>query len=476
MKKQSFMKQVLSIILVAALLIVSFVGCSSSASDSKKSDEESTTTSSTESASSSDTESSDAQANETEEQPTGTIEFWSMLTQQERADALQKLAEAYEKEHSGTKINITVMPWSGALDKIVASIMAGNAPDLFVTGTGYPQSLAGTGGLLELSDLVEEIGGKDAFLSTSLSVQGAYEDGLYSIPLYITPYVAYYRQSWLDAANITKLPETWEEYYEMCKAVTDPANDKYGFAIPLGDLHGWKTIWSFLQANGVDLINVDENDNWYVDLNEETRAAAAEAYDFLYKLVKDCAPEGTISYTQTNVREMVSGGTVMSRIDTPEIYYTVQSIAPDDIDDVKYFKIPGRKKTGSGQGWVGLSVSKEGNVALAKDFIKYLFTGETLVDFYLSYPYAMFPTKAELFNSKAYQDGLPDTLKAMVPDMALDILSTSTSLGMVNGPFPGAGEFESKCILGNALIKMLSENATAEQAVDYIVDELEKLM
>ncbi|MFA9381910.1 MAG: extracellular solute-binding protein, partial [Acetanaerobacterium sp.] len=104
------------------------------------------------------------------EQPTGSIEMWSMLTQQSRADELQKLADSYVLEHQDTEVNITVMPWSGAMHKIVASIMAGNAPDVMVTGTGYPQSLAATGGLLEISDLVEEVGGTSAFLSTSLSV------------------------------------------------------------------------------------------------------------------------------------------------------------------------------------------------------------------------------------------------------------------------------------------------------------------
>lgn len=407
----------------------------------------------------------------------GTIEVWSELTQEERANKLQELADEYMASHPGTTVNITVMPWSGALDKMVSAIMAGNAPDIMVIGTGYPQTLAGTGGLLELTDLVEEIGGKDGFISTSLSVQGAAEDGgLYSIPLYITPYVAYYRQSWLDEAGITQLPATWEEYYEMCKAVTDPSRDRYGFALPLGDLHGWKTIWSFLQGNGVDLINVDDQGNWYVDLDDTDRAAMIETYDYLYKLVKDCAPEGTISYTQTNVREMVAGGTVMSRIDTPEIYYTLQSVAPDDIDDVSYFKIPGRIQEGSGQGWVGLSLSADGNTALAKDFIQYMYEGDRLVDFYLSYPYAMFPVRPDYFDNQEYQENLPETLQKMVPDMALEILSESTSLGMVNGPFPGAGEFESQCILGNGLIRMLTDSYTAEEAVDYIVEELEKLL
>lgn len=407
---------------------------------------------------------------------TGTIELWSMLTQDERATQLQKLTDDYEAAHPGVTINVTVMPWSGALDKIIAAIMAGNAPDIMVTGTGYPQTLAGTGGLLELSSLVEEVGGKEAFLSTSLSVQGAFEDGLYSIPLYITPYVAYYRQSWLDKAGITKTPETWEEYYEMCKAVTNPAENKYGFALPLGDLHGWKTIWSFLQGSGVDLVNKDAEGKWFVDLNDEDKAAAIEVYDYLYKLVKDCAPEGTVNYTQTNVRELVASGIVMSRIDTPEIYYNVQTMDPDNIGDVSFFKIPGRKQTGSGQGWVGLSLSAKGNTAVASDFVKYLFTGDTLVDFYASYPYAMFPAKAELFANTDYQAKLPEEIKKLVPDMALEILSTSTSLGMVNGPFPGAGEFESQMILGNGLVKMLVDGYTAEQAVDFVVEQVQALI
>lgn len=411
------------------------------------------------------------------EELSGNIEFWSFLTQTERAEELDRIARAYEEENPGVTVNITVMPWTGALDNIVAAVLAGNAPDLVITGTGYPQTLAGTGGLLELSEVVEEIGGADTFLSTSLSVQGASEDGeIYSIPIYITPYVAYYRQSWLDEAGITETPTTWEEYYDMCLAVTDPEVNRYGFALPLGDLHGWKTIWSFLQSNGVDLVNCTEDGEWYVDLDETSRAAAVETYEYLYKLVKDCAPEGTVNYTQSEVRELIASGTVMSRIDTPEIYYTVESIDPEIEEDVKYFQIPGRVATGSGQGWVGLSVSKDGNTAVACDFIKYMFTGDNLVDFYLSYPYAMFPAQESLYSSEKYISGMPETLKDMVPDMALDILATSSSLVMTNGAFPNAGEVESQCILGNALVNMLINDYTAEEAVDYIVEEIEELL
>jgi hypothetical protein len=99
-----------------------------------------------------------------------------------------------------------------------------------------------------------------------------------------------------------------------------------------------------------------------------------------------------------------------------------------------------------------------------------------MVDFFASYPYAMFPAKAELFNNAEYREKLPAELKKMVPEMALNILATASSLVMVNGPFPAAGEFESKAILGNGLVKMLVNNYTAEQAVDYVVDEIKILL
>ena len=68
----------------------------------------------------------------------GKLTIWSTLTQKERATEFDNLARAYEKANPDVTVEITLMPWSGALDKIMAAIMAGNAPDIMVTGTGYP--------------------------------------------------------------------------------------------------------------------------------------------------------------------------------------------------------------------------------------------------------------------------------------------------------------------------------------------------
>jgi ABC-type glycerol-3-phosphate transport system substrate-binding protein len=406
----------------------------------------------------------------------GSITIWSTMTQTERAKTFDDLARSYEAKNPGVKVTVEVMPWDGTMDKVVASIMAKNPPEITLHGSGWPQTLAGTGGILEVSDIINDIGGAKNFLQMALDL-GKYEDGYYSIPLYVTPYITMYRKSYLQQAGITKLPTTWEEFYTMCKAVTNPAKNIYGFGAPMTDVHSWKTIWVFLQSNEVDLVNVDKNGNWYADVNAADRAAIIEVYDYLYKLIRDCSPAGLISYNQTNVRELVAKGTIMSRIDTPEIYYDIRALKDDaSLNDIAFFSFPGLKRIGSGTGWVGMGIQKDSNVTLAKDYIKYLYDGDTMVDFYASYPYAMFPVKNDMYRSAAYKAKLPPELQSMMPDMALEILSHATGLMMSNGPFPFAGEVESRKIFANPLINMFNKGITAVQAADELIAEVEALL
>jgi ABC-type glycerol-3-phosphate transport system substrate-binding protein len=60
----------------------------------------------------------------------GSLTIWSAMTQPERIKSFQDLADAYMRGNPDVKITIEVMPWAGMLDKLVASHMAGNPPDI----------------------------------------------------------------------------------------------------------------------------------------------------------------------------------------------------------------------------------------------------------------------------------------------------------------------------------------------------------
>ncbi|GHV94951.1 hypothetical protein AGMMS50293_12710 [Spirochaetia bacterium] len=406
----------------------------------------------------------------------GNLTIWSTMSQPERVKSFQDLANAYMAENPGVKITIEIMPWTGTMDKVMAAHMAGNPPDIIVQGSGWPQTLAGAGALLETSSLIDQCGGKSAFLKMALDL-GAYEDGLYAVPLYTTPYITLYRKSYLEEAGITKIPTTWEEFYDMCVKVTDKSKNRYGFGAPMADVHSWKAIWVFLQGNDINLVNVDKDGNWYTDIDATDRAAIIETYDYLYRLFRDASPEGMIGYTQEQVRELVANGTLMSRIDTPELYYDLRTKGDAaGFADVAYFPFPGRKRIGGCTGAVTLGVPSKGNTALASDYIKWMYTGDRMVDFYASYPYAMFPVKNEMYASVDYRNKLPEELKPMLPDMALEVLSHATPLMMSNGPFPFAGEVESRSIFAIPLANMFTKGNTAEQAADELIREVNALL
>jgi ABC-type glycerol-3-phosphate transport system substrate-binding protein len=115
---------------------------------------------------------------------------------------------------------------------------------------------------------------------------GAYENGYYGIPLYVVaPMFAVYRKSYLREAGITALPATWEEFYNMCVKLTDKSQNRYGFGQVMAGPQSGVPIWTFLQSNDVNLVNVDKNGNWYVEVDTESRARLIEVYDYLYNPV-----------------------------------------------------------------------------------------------------------------------------------------------------------------------------------------------
>ena len=87
-------KRILGVIMGAAVMMAA-AGCGQSADTGTKDAQEVK-------ASETNAENADSAQAESAEEVTGTIEMWSMLTQQERADELQKLADSYMEQNPGT--------------------------------------------------------------------------------------------------------------------------------------------------------------------------------------------------------------------------------------------------------------------------------------------------------------------------------------------------------------------------------------
>ncbi len=404
-----------------------------------------------------------------------TLSVWSTLTQESRANALQEIADAFADQHPMVSdVDITVMPWGGAFDRMVSAILARTVPDVATVGQGWAQSLAGTGGIMELSDVIERVGGEDIFLGTSLIPQGSVGGVPYSLPLYVTPHILTYRQSWLDEVGMSP-PETWEELYEVSVAVTDPAENRYGWAMPFADIHGGKPAWAFLLSNGVTIFEPVAEDEWELNIDQPN---AVEAYDFMYRLARDAAPPGVTSYTTGDIRELIADSVVMTRLDTPEMLLEVRQTNPDILDDFGLTPFPSRERRGSSQGWVAFVGFNEGQQELAKDFMEFVFSEDRLIPYYLSYPYAMFPAVASHWEHPDYVEGISNEYPELEPllDFGPEVLDHSSGISMWEGDNPWAGEIENRALLSEAVQLMLVQGYTAEQAVEWLEGQLRGMM
>lgn len=173
--------------------------------------------------------------------------------------------DAFEAEHD-VHITTEILSWTDYVTKIYTGLVTGDGPDVVYVTEVY--DLIDAGLLLPLDPYFTEEE-KDNYLFIS---QGAYnEDGqLCTLPMmYGNACVMYFNMDMLNAAGITELPTTWDEFFDVCLALKAANPSVWPFIQPWGASSGLSALltsfWPYyFQAGGTVL---DENGN--VNLNNQ---------------------------------------------------------------------------------------------------------------------------------------------------------------------------------------------------------------
>ncbi len=397
------------------------------------------------------------------------LTFWSTLTEEARVNVWNELIDRFEAENPGVTVELVTIPWGGALNKMVSSIVAGNPPDFSVVGQGWPQTLAETGGIVQLDDFIENIGGHDQFVGTSLDVLSSLNGKVWAAPIYITPEGILYRQSWFDEAGVA-VPDNWEDFKEVAMAVTNPDKFQYGYSVPF-DLHGGKELSGWLLTNGAKIYAKDEDGNWTIDLGDN----AVETFEYLADLVRNTAPPGAVNYALKDLRSLFVSGNLAMLYGTPTTLNMIEERNPDILDDVEFMPLPANKRMGSGTGYVSLVVYDTPKQEYSKKFLEFIYSGDNFLDFTLAYPYNHFPPYRPTLDDPRYLEGLTPKLAAIAAQSG-PILDASAAIGQSDGSNSWSGEIEGGLHLPNTLAHILVDEWTAEQAVEYLQGNLEDIM
>ncbi len=173
---------------------------------------------------------------EEEEGDVVTIRFWHAMGGP-LGEVLNDLIDEFNATHPGIFVKSESMGSYDALkQKILASIMAGNQPDLAQAYEAWISTLLGGDALVDLGELDPGFAGEleDFF---PILVENSYYDGrLMSLPFNKSIPVLYYNKDLFRRAGLDpeRPPRTWEEFSAACRELTrdltgDGKPNQWGF-------------------------------------------------------------------------------------------------------------------------------------------------------------------------------------------------------------------------------------------------------
>ena len=158
-----------------------------------------------------------------------TLRIWAMG---EEAKSLHIIAEKFTEENPGVTIDVQAIPWSGAYDKLLTGIAAGQLPDIAQMGTTWMAPFGAMGAFQELSGFIadSDIVDPEKFFEGSWQTVIT-EEGIVGIPWYVDVRVMYYRTDLLAEVGYDHPPRTWEDLYDAGKKLTARGPQQAGVSL-----------------------------------------------------------------------------------------------------------------------------------------------------------------------------------------------------------------------------------------------------
>lgn len=236
-----------------------------------------------------------------------TLEFQQWWGPEMPDGTLQEICDDFTAE-SGINIELLSNPYADTKTQVAAGAAAGTMADVVGLDGSWVYDFAKQGSIANLTALMEADGYDDSQLSSQIQFEG----NTYMIPVVNFAYPMYANMDILEAAGVTELPATREDFIKACEAIKAYDSSIAGFAIPLSteSPNGIQNqVMTWLWASGDSML-----DNGKPNLagNKELE----EVVDFVKELFeKDLIAAGSYSMVESDMVEEFTNGRVAFMID-----------------------------------------------------------------------------------------------------------------------------------------------------------------
>ncbi|MFT9474296.1 extracellular solute-binding protein [Streptomyces sp. 11-1-2] len=324
------------------------------------------------------------------------IDVW-LMRDSVSAQFQKDFVKGFETAHPDIKVKVQIQEWDGIGEKVTAALASNDAPDVIETGNTQVAQLAQSGGLLDLSDKVGELGGKDWL--KGLAEPGVYEGKQYGIPYYAANRVVAYRtdlftKTGIDPASI----KTRDQWIAATRKLNTGGTQ--GIYLPG---QNWYTLAGFVWDEGGDLAT-ESGGRWKGALDTPEALRGMEFYTKLQALGRGPKDSDEAGPPQTDV---MAKGKVAQIISSPGGANVVIQSNPALKGKLGFFPIPGKTADTPGAVFTGGSdliiPTASAKQDAAYTFIKEL-TGDTWQK-KLAVAMSYVPNKATLADAVASDPG-----------------------------------------------------------------------
>jgi multiple sugar transport system substrate-binding protein len=264
---------------------------------------------------------------------------WSPVALAPQVDRLLKeqcLAYAKQAGIKENELEYVEIGTGQLIPKIVASLEAGNPPDVCRGGQGQGALYRAQGHLIEVTDIVDKMrqvsGGLfDASLKTVM-----YKGKAYSVPQSVSPSPLVARLDILEAAKVD-VPKTWDEFIEACKRLQKPPK-LTGFGMCLGlhtDTEG--NVMDVAWGYGGKLVEADDKT---VALNSPGMVQAVKVIADMYTKHR-IIPKGAISWDNQGNNKAFQSRQVIFVVNASSIYAHLAESDKELYDMTGMLPVPG---------------------------------------------------------------------------------------------------------------------------------------
>ncbi|MEW2566215.1 extracellular solute-binding protein [Streptomyces sp. NPDC047070] len=259
------------------------------------------------------------------------IDVW--LMRDSVSDQFQKdFVKSFEAAHPDIDVKVQIQEWDGIGEKVTAALASSDAPDVIETGNTQVAQFAQSGGLLDLSDKVGELGGEDWL--KGLAEPGAFEGKQYGIPYYAANRVVIYRTDLFEKAGVDPAAiKTRDQWIAATKKLNTGGTQ--GIYLPG---QNWYTLAGFVWDEGGDLAT-ESGGKWKGSLDTPEAVRGMEFYKKLQALGRGPKDSDEANPPQADV---MAKGKVAQVVSSPGGANTVVENNPALKDKLGFFPIPGR--------------------------------------------------------------------------------------------------------------------------------------